>query len=260
VRLSAPSRRACWDRDNSRFLAPQRGEGRLAPAAEGLSDLPCGRTPLRTTIHFIRHADAAPPPQSPIDTSTTYDALGLSAKGVAQAAALARRIATGRTRPVAVYTSPVRRARETAGALAAALNLAVGFDEDLREVYLGELTAGDVPAADRADTIRARLEELAQIAARDGSWDAVPHAEPAQQVRARVAKAVGTIVERHPGAHIAVVSHAGTINAYLAGIIGARYDFFFPTGNTSLSSVTFSAGVAMLLRLNDTAHLELPAV
>jgi hypothetical protein len=55
---------------------------------------------------------------------------------------------------------------------------------------------------------------------------------------------------------VALVSHAGTINAYFAELLGTRRDFFFPTGNTSLSTVRIEDGRSLLVRLNDTAHLE----
>lgn len=213
-------------------------------------------TAPRTTIHLIRHADAAPELDAEIDAAATYDAFGLNARGTAQAAALARRLAAGRTRPAAVYASPARRARETAGALAAALGVEVEVDDGLREMYLGELTAGDAPPADRARAIRARLDGLAAIAQRDGSWRAVPDAEPAAHVRVRMAAAVDGVIARHRGSHVALVSHAGTINAYIAGIIGSARDYFFLAGNTSITSVAFADDGPMLIRLNDTAHLE----
>ncbi len=205
---------------------------------------------------MIRHADAAPELDAKLDAAATYDAFGLNARGSAQATALARRMAAGRMRPAAVYASPARRARETAGAIAAALGINVGIDDGLREIYLGELTAGDVPAADRPRAIRARLDQLAAIAQRDGSWNAVPNAESAAKVRERMTAAVDAIIARHRGSHVALVSHAGTINAYVAGIVGSARDYFFFAGNTSVTSIAFADGGPMLIRLNDTAHLE----
>jgi hypothetical protein len=39
-------------------------------------------------------------------------------------------------------------------------------------------------------------------------------------------------------------------------MLGVPRDFFYPIGNTSLNSVRFAEGRPLLLRLNDTAHLE----
>ncbi len=73
----------------------------------------------KTTIHLIRHGDAIPDATTAFSGTDGYDEMGLSAKGVAQANALASRLA--RTIAIAaVYASPTRRAYETAFAVARA--------------------------------------------------------------------------------------------------------------------------------------------
>jgi broad specificity phosphatase PhoE len=210
---------------------------------------------MKTTVHFIRHADAVPDHDAQLDAESGYDVLGLSAKGAAQAEALAQRLFA--TVPLAaVYSSPTRRAHETAGAVARAAGLEVRIDARLREVFLGEDRLDGVAPADRASAVRERLNLMATVAVRDGGWSALPGVEPAAEVRARMLSAVSELVERHAGSQIAIVSHAGSINAYLAQMLGIPRDFFYPIGNTSLNSVRFAEGRPLLLRLNDTAHLE----
>ncbi len=210
----------------------------------------------RTIVHLIRHGDALPEEGAVFDGAAGYDNLGLSAKGARQANALGRRLASGAAL-VAIYTSPTRRAYETAAAVAAASDRTVVVDERLREVYLGDesLPAQLAPGA-RAAAIRARLADLAAIALRDGSWNAIAGAEPGERVAERMTAAVADIVRAHPGEHVALVSHAGAINAYFARLLGVANAFFFPAGNTSLSSVRIHNGRGLVLRLNDTAHLE----
>jgi probable phosphoglycerate mutase len=209
----------------------------------------------RTTIHFIRHGDAVPDAGATFDAATGYDILGLSTKGIAQARAMAERVAAT-VDLAAIYASPTLRARETAEALASAAGLEVAFDARVREVYLGSESVEHVAPEDRARMVKERLESLAVMALRDGSWTAVPDVEPGVEVRARVQSAVDDIVAKHPNQHVAIVSHAGSINAYFANILGVRRDFFFPIGNTSLNSVRIENGKPLMLRLNDTAHLE----
>ena len=209
----------------------------------------------KTTIHLIRHGDAVPDPDATIDPDHGYDRLALSAKGKDQAARLAARLRA--TTPIAaVYSSATLRAYETACAVADAFGLAVTTDERLREIHLGTESVAHLPLDRRADAVRERLAGFAAIAVRDGSWASVPHAEPGLEVRARVLEAVGAIAERHPYEHVAVVSHAGTINAYFAAILGTSREFFFPTGNTALCTVRLEDGRPLVVRLNDTAHLE----
>jgi broad specificity phosphatase PhoE len=209
----------------------------------------------KTTLHLIRHGDAIPEPGKVFDPETGYDVLGLSVKGRAQAEALAERL-RATTQLGAVYASPTLRAKETALAIARATGLEVRFDPRVREIYLGDESVAHVAPEERARVVRERLETLAQIALRDGSWSAVPGVEPAADVKARMRAAIDDILTAHPGAQVAIVSHAGAINTYLADLLGVPRDFFFPTGNTSLSSVRMENGRAILLRLNDTAHLE----
>ena len=210
----------------------------------------------KTTLHLIRHGHAVPDPDAALDHADDYDEMGLSSKGAAQAAALARRLRA--TVPLsAVYASPTRRARETAEAIAHAFGLGITYDERIREIALGTETYGHVPAAERANAMRDRLRELAKVALRDGSWASIPGAEAPDAVRARVTAAMAAIVALHPDAHVAVVSHAGSIEAYLADVLGIARPFFYPIFNTSLNSVRVVDGSATVLRLNDTAHLEI---
>jgi broad specificity phosphatase PhoE len=214
-----------------------------------------GRGAPHTTLHFIRHGDAVPSSEQALESGSGYDVLSLSAKGRVQAEALAERVA-GTIEVAAIYTSPTLRAKETAETIARATGLDVRLDPRIREVYLGDESVERFAPADRARVVRERLEMLANIALRDGSWAAVPGVEPTAEVRARMTAAVDDILAAHPSGHIAIVSHAGSINVYLASLLGIPRDFFFPIGNTSLSSVRVADGRAMLVRLNDTAHLE----
>jgi broad specificity phosphatase PhoE len=159
---------------------------------------------------------------------------------------------------IAVYSSPTLRARETAEAVARASGLHVEPDERLREVYLGDESLGEIQPAERAAAVRERLAKLANIALTEGTWNAVPGAELGTHIRARMTSAVDDIVARHPEGHIAIVSHAGSINAYIATVLGIERDFFYPIGNTSLNTVRFYDRGPLIVRLNDTGHLESP--
>ncbi len=208
-----------------------------------------------TSIYLIRHADAIPEGDlAPEDVSEYLD-LHLSRRGREQAAALARRLSETLDLR-AVYASPAKRARQTADAVAAPFGLAVETDPRLREVGLAPPPVAHLPLAERPAAARAHLERLGLVAMRDGSWDALPDTEPGEQIRARMREGVDSIAARHPGEAVAVVSHAGSINTFVAQMLGLARDFFFPAGNTSLTLVRYGAAGRVLVRLNDTAHLE----
>ena len=132
----------------------------------------------------------------------------------------------------------------------------VEVDRRLREVGLGQVDVDHLPIGEHAGAVRAHLEELGAVAMREGSWSGLAGTEPAAQIRARMREGVDAIAARHACETVAVVSHAGSINAYVADLLGIERDFFFPTGNTSLTLVRYGPEGRFLARLNDIAHLE----
>jgi broad specificity phosphatase PhoE len=67
--------------------------------------------------------------------------------------------------------------------------------------------------------------------------------------------ALDAIAARHPGERVAVVSHAGAINAALGAIASSDHDFLFPLANASVSVLRIGGGRRLLMSANDTAHL-----
>ena len=132
----------------------------------------------------------------------------LAPEGVLQAAALAERWAE---RVDAVWTSPMRRARETAAPLAAALGVEPTVDDDLAEM-------------DRDADAYIPMEELredpdAWSAAVD-AWVGPGGAALREAFRARVRAAIGRVVAAHRGQRVAVVCHGGVVNAAVADVLG----------------------------------------
>jgi probable phosphoglycerate mutase len=196
-------------------------------------------------LHVVRHADAVPESNEAFTVYDDYEAHPLSPRGRAQAEALAERFAE--TGVAAVYASPVRRAYETAEAIAAAAGVDVRIEPRVTEIAIG--------ATDDAMALRDRLPWLAMIAIRDGSWATIPGTEPSAGVRARMLAALDAIAARHPGERVAVVSHAGAINAALGAIASSDHDFLFPLANASVSVLRIGGGRRLLMSANDTAHL-----
>src|SRR3954453_22147081 len=97
----------------------------------------------------------------------------------------------------ALWCSPMRRARETAAPITAALGLDAVIDDGLSEF-------------DRHATSYIPIEELK--AAGDPRWNEVP--EQAEDFRAGVVESVERIIAAHPGQTVAVVCHGGVTNAY----------------------------------------------
>ena len=193
-----------------------------------------------TELFLIRHAEAEhPEPATAIEVKDID--MPLTDRGRVQAHRLAERIAV--RKPNAVYSSPLKRTLETAAPIADALGLSVLTDERLREIEIANV--GPVS-----------LQDLAEIAIAHGGWSHLPGTERSASIRSRMSDALADIVRAHPSERVAIVSHAGSINAYLACVLNLDKDFFFPAGNTSITTVRARDSRRLIVTVNDTAHLE----
>ncbi len=171
----------------------------------------------------------------------------LSTLGMQQAAALAS--AVRRRRVVAVYTSPLQRARRTAEIVAAELGAPVTCVDDLRELSLGEWEGRTV------DEIRALPGDPYTRWVRDPVAGVPPGGEPLGTVQERVVRGVGRICAEHPdGSDILLVCHGGVISAYLAHWLGLPLSAIWrlSVANGSITEVA----PPRVLSVNDTVHLN----
>jgi 2,3-bisphosphoglycerate-dependent phosphoglycerate mutase len=168
-----------------------------------------------TEVWLVRHADC-------YFEMTDHTDPPLSTLGRDQAARLAGRM--GQVELAAVYSSPYRRAMETAKAI----SYDVHVDDRLVEM---ELEVND-----------------------DGSLDLQ---EPPSDVVERMTAAVDEMIARHPGERVVAVSHGAAIMSYLTGVLHLdpgqlrMYPYF-----TSISVVRALGDRRMIGALGDVAHLE----
>jgi broad specificity phosphatase PhoE len=189
---------------------------------------------------LVRHAlpirvEGGPGPADPALAPTGHD----------QARALATHWAP---RVDALWTSPMRRARETVGPLEDALGVTATVDEDLAEM-------------DRHADAYIPLEELrsdpAAWAEAVEAWTGPDGEALRSAFRARVGAAIDRVVAAHPGERVAVVCHGGVINAAAADAIGLGSALFFEPGYVSVSRVAaHRTGARTLLSLNETWHVD----
>lgn len=166
----------------------------------------------------------------------------LSEAGHAQAAELAAWLVDEGLE--AIWSSPMRRARQTAAPVEAATGLTAAIDDDLREFDAEE--SHYIPMEELKGTDDPRWRELIE---RLGA--------PEQYAfRDQAAAAVERIVEAHPGQRVAVVCHGGVVNAYLSTILGIDRPLFFEPTYTSISRVMASSrGHRSLVSVNEIPHL-----
>lgn len=194
-----------------------------------------------TVFHLIRHADHALLGRALAGRTE----IGLSALGAAQAAALAARY-TGRPLD-RVFTSPLRRTRETAERIAAACGAPIEEEAALLEVDFGDWTGLTYAAlAERADW---------------RAWNAVrslgraPAGETIAEVQTRACGFLHRVAAAAPDGEFAVVSHGDVIRAVLAWHLGIAIDLFLrlEISPASVSVLALEAGGPRVLVVNDTA-------
>ena len=170
----------------------------------------------------------------------------LSPEGFVQARRLAAWLAS---EPLdAVYSSPLRRAVQTAEPLAEVTGHPVQVVDGLAEW-------------DREASSYIPIEELK--AADDPVWKSLAAGElhelgvDGPSFQGRVVTAVAGIAAAHAGQTVAVVCHGGVVNAYLANVLGLDRLLFFQPDYTCISRVRVSStGIRSLRTLNETPHLR----
>jgi broad specificity phosphatase PhoE len=177
----------------------------------------------------------------------------LSEEGRRQAHLLAVRLQVMELDPVAVYCSPLRRARETVAPYADAAGVDVVFDDDLIEAHIGGwegLPFEEIVASD-ADLVH-------RIRNQQAIWSRAPGGESERDFRGRVVSALDSILASHPVGDVVVVAHGGVINAFCGEVLGLPSAMFFLPENTSINSVVVDGDRRTVRFLNDIAHLTDP--
>ncbi|WP_327331101.1 bifunctional RNase H/acid phosphatase [Streptomyces anulatus] len=203
------------------------------------------------TLVLLRHGETALTPEKRFSGSGGTDP-ELSATGRGQAERAAGHFAALGT-VQEIVSSPLRRCRETAAAVADRLGLDVRIDEGLRETDFGAwegLTFGEVRER-YADDLTAWL----------ASPDTAPTGggESFAEVAERVAAARDRIVARSAGRTVLLVTHVTPIKTLVRLALGAPPEALFrmELSAASISTVAYYAdGNASVRLLNDTSHLR----
>jgi probable phosphoglycerate mutase len=160
------------------------------------------------TIYLVRHGEN--PANLEKRLSCRRVDFHLTQKGRLQAEQAAAALSG---RPIrAVYSSPLKRAVETAGIIAALLRLQAEVRENFREVDLGELEGLADP--------RGWRQYYGTLAAWLGGEETVrfPGGEDGRMVRARLRAGIESILEGREGQELVIVGHAGVFTAGLQAL------------------------------------------
>ena len=171
----------------------------------------------------------------------------LTEHGRLQAAAVGRHIEANHPTVDHVYASPLDRAHHTAQAIAGPLGLTPRLDPALVEYDLGSW---------EGLSFRHLFEEKKLFQNMAADPDFAPHGgETPLGVGLRLAGALRTIAERHPGERVVVVSHGGALSIAFGVLIDDDYSRFDRMmKNCAITELAFSPKPE-LVTFNQIDHL-----
>ena len=178
--------------------------------------------------------------------------LPLTARGLAQADALARRIA-GRWKPSAVYTSAMQRCIVTGSRVAEMCGIRASVHGGLGDIDYGawQMRTHEEVAQEAPDAYRL--------------WRQAPHllrfpgGESLQDVVARTADALRLVMAQHGSETVVLVGHDSVNRALLLQLLDQPLSAYWKLAQDpcGLSEIEISgAGDVRVGFLNDTSHLE----
>lgn len=173
--------------------------------------------------------------------------------GRRQAELLTRRLLLMDPRPAVVYSSTMRRARQTITAFAERSGHDVQYDDDLIEANIGAWESKPFE-----EIIASDEQMLHRFRNQDAIWRHAPGAESLEGLRQRVRSAVEGILGRHRRGNVIIVAHGGVINAYVGEVLGLEQEMFYLPENTSLNSIVVDGDRRAVRFLNDDRHLVQP--
>jgi broad specificity phosphatase PhoE len=178
--------------------------------------------------------------------------------GRAQAAAVAHRLA--HERPLAIYSSDLSRAWQTARCIRNTIAEAIQpnpppalvLEPRLREMHFGEwqgLTYTEIQAC-----------QPAALVAWESDWlnNAPPGGETLKQVIERLQAVYQEILAAHPEGTVLLVGHGGALQTLLCLALGLPPERFWQLqlDNASLADLRIYPEGAILNLFNDTCHLQ----
>lgn len=155
-------------------------------------------------------------------------------------------------RPAAIYSSPLKRCRQTIEPLASRLGLAVNVASELNDLHYGDwewLTYAE--ARTRSPQLFALWFAAPQLAK-------FPNGESLPELVARVADVVRLIRERHEHETVVVVGHASVNRALLLHTLDQPLSAYwrFAQDPCGISEIEVAGDSATVHRLNETHPSE----
>jgi broad specificity phosphatase PhoE len=176
--------------------------------------------------------------------------IALDEVGKKQAEVSAKRVAEWQLN--AIYSSPLRRAMETAQSLARPIGLEVRTLPDIIDIDYGQWQGLSPEEAEAKDG------GLYQKWLRNPHQVSFPGGESLAEVRDRAAAAIDKLIAQHNKETIALVSHKVVCQVMVLSLLGLELSHFWDVVQDVCAVNYFEVrgGIPSALLINDTCHLE----
>jgi broad specificity phosphatase PhoE len=206
---------------------------------------------VTTTLLLVRHGQPEGHKGGYPQHMSGWHDVPLSAEGRIEIALLARRLQCERSIS-GIYSSTLRRAADTAAAIASALELPITYVPELREISCGEVDGREIEQVKREYPLL--WEKNLRQDDPDFRW---PGGESYREFRIRCLRGIRMIAANHAGSQVALVTHAGVISqiiGYVQGMSPARWEAHRPA-TASVSVLEWQDPSGAVLSFDDRSHL-----
>ena len=199
-------------------------------------------------VKLIRHGESEFNRQGRIQGHTNSP---LSATGKLQAELTGRWLREN-SKIKRIYTSPLKRALQTAQIIAELTNSPLFVVEEFKEVGLGIWEGKSIEEVKENDPVNFKLWFTEPLKAK------IKNAENLEAFKERVVRAFKNITEREPEGEIAIVTHGGVISAIIAHILELDMNHIWRIrlDNASVSEIRIEPEITRISLLNSTFHLN----
>lgn len=197
-------------------------------------------------IILVRHAESL---WNPIGRYQGRLDPELSQKGHKQAQLIGE--ALKKYNPTVLYSSPLKRTYQTAEYISKSLNLPININREMIEIDHGDWSGMLV------EEVKEKYPEMFRDWLYQPQKVKFPNGESLLDVFVRVRKFLDSMIEKHDGETVVVVSHTVPIRACLTAGLGLSEDKFWSFGcdNASYSILDYERVRPILYKLNNTYYL-----
>jgi phosphoserine phosphatase len=177
--------------------------------------------------------------------------LPLTERGAAEAAAVAKRIAST-WRPTEVYTSPMKRCIDTGGAIAQACHVETEILNDLNDIDYGKWQWRSYEEVQHTEP------QLFAVWFASPQFMRFPDGESFQELVARCADALRFVVGNHSDETVVLVAHDSVNRALLLQLLDQPLSAYWRLAQEPccINEIEIAERQVRVVRMNETGHLS----